>query len=622
MIEEQGAPQHAALVMAPHRRHSAPVRHSLPLLLTLLLLSTGCPGTQSGFAVPEPPTPEVDPDLLCTQDGATRCSDNRFQTCLEGAWSAGISCEAPTPLCDDRDGCVTCPSGSAYCQGRDVFQCSEDGTVASFVERCSDTESCLAGACYDACNAAESQLSYLGCSFLAVPTANLLGPAFANDFAVVIGNPNDVSAEVVIRHDGSAFDIVDVPPEESLAITLPYQSQLQIRDANTRADDGAFELRSSVPVAAYQYNPLHFRAPADPSSFSFTNDASLLLPEHALSGSYVVSTWPSLGIGDAPATSYQWTSGYVAIAATSNTTAVTVTTSADTVGGVVGPLSAGDETTVVLDRGDVLQLFSHQPGQDLANPCDQLEGDRTQVGDADICLSVRSGDLTGTQIEASSPVAVFAGHVCTFIPYYEWACDHLEEMMVPLETWGTTLAVSAPTFPGAFARAPARVRIISVTDGNLLRFDPEIQPDQFLDRGDILEFETDEHFAVTAVAPVLVTQTMLGQQALGAQEGDPSMGLAVPSSQWRSEYDFLTPDSYIWNHLNVVAEAGAQIYLDSQLITEWETIGESGVSAARLSIESGPHRIESVDTVPFGITSYGYADFTSYLHPGGLNLLR
>jgi hypothetical protein len=600
--------------------------HLRPLLLASALLwlaGLGCDGEPAGgFGVPEPPTPAVDADLLCTQEEATRCEDNRFQTCLDGAWTAGIACEAPTPLCDDRDGCTTCPGGLAYCDGRDVLQCSDDGTVASFVERCADTESCLAGACYDACTAAESQLSYLGCSFLAVPTANLLGPAFANDFGVVIGNPNDVAAEVMIRHDGAGFDVLEVPPEDSLAVTLPYPAALQETTRNTRANDAAFELRSSVPVAAYQYNPLHFRSPGNPSAYSYTNDASLLLPEHALTGSYVVSAWPSLGIGDAPATSYSWTPGFLAVAATTNTTQITVTSSAETVGGDLGPLQPGESASLTLDRGDVLQVFSHQPGEDLANPCDQLGGERQQVADYDICLSVSAGDLTGTRIEASAPVAVFAGHVCTFVPFYEWACDHVEEMMVPLETWGSTLAVSAPTYPGGVARAPTRVRIISVTDGNLLRFDPQVEPDRFLDSGDILEFETREHFVVSAAAPILVTLTMLGQQALDAPAGDPSMGLAVPRAQWRPEYDFLTPDTYVSNHINVVAQDGAQIYVDSQLVTGWESIGTSGVSAARIPIEAGAHRIESVDDVPFGLTSYGYADFTSYLHPGGLNLLR
>jgi hypothetical protein len=34
------------------------------------------------------------------------------------------------------------------------------------------------------------------------------------------------------------------------------------------------------------------------------------------------------------------------------------------------------------------------------------------------------------------------------------------------------------------------------------------------------------------------------------------------------------------------------------------------------------HLIESADEVGFGITTYGYAPYPSYLHPGGMNFVR
>ncbi len=603
------------------RRHPSSVLRRL-LLAVLLVLSVGCGEERSGFATPEPPPPPVDAASLCTQEGATRCDDNRFQTCIEGEWSAGIRCETPTPLCHAQDGCGLCPAGTRFCQGRDVYQCSDDGTVAALESTCGDTEACLAGDCYDACATAESQLSYLGCSFLAAPTANILDPVFDDDFAVVIGNPHEIATEVVVRHQGMTLDVVDVPPEDTVAIPLDYVPSLQTSAANTLAEDGAYELRTSLPVAAYQYNPLHFRSPSDNQTFSYTNDASLLMPEHVLTGEYIVSAWPSLGIGDAPATQFDWLPGYVAVVGTTNGTQVTFTSAAETMGGEIGPLMVGDEETITLNRGDVLQVFSHQPTEPLANACTTLGGIGQQVGSSELCLSVNRGDLTNSRISATEPVAVFAGHVCSFVPFYEWACDHLEEAMMPLATWGATVAVTAPTAPGGTVRARTQVRIISATDENLLRFDPPVQPDQFLDSGGVLEFISNEHFTIEAAAPILVTQFMFGQQALETASGDPSMGTAVPTTQWRAEYDFLAPDTYTSNHINVVAPRGAQIYLDSQLIQDWEDVGDSAYATARVQIESGAHRIESVDDVAFGLTSYGYASFTSYLHPGGLNLLR
>ena len=599
-----------------------PVR--IPLLLLLAALLTACGGDQGGFATPpEPPTP-IDPELLCLNDGATRCSGARFQTCIDGQWSAGIACETPTPFCDGLQGCSGCDSGNAYCVDRAIWQCSDDGTVTSFVEECLPTETCLAGQCYDACQAAESQLSYLGCRFLAVPTANLVDSAFDADFALVVGNPNDSPAEVTLRTGGLPYDVVDIPATSTLAIPLPYHPDLKSYTASRRVQDGAYEVRSNLPVVAYQYNPLHFRSPADASIFSYTNDASMLLPEHVLSTNYIVSTWPSWGISQeaAPVLQYEWVPGFVAITGTTNGTDVTVTFTAETTGGDVTPQSPGSEATYSLDRGDVLQIFSHQPSTQQTDPCGAIGGESAAANGAEYCLSVAQGDLTGTVISSTAPVAVFAGHACTFMPYFEWACDHLEEMMFPLETWGTRVPMTAPTLPGAFARAPTIHRIIAANDGTLVRFDPEIQPAQFLDRGQVLQYATDEHVVIDAGGPIFVTQAMLGQQALGADEGDPALGSGIPINQWRAEYDFLAPDSYTWNHVNVAAPAGTQVFLDGLEIEDWEPIGGSTYAAARVLIEPGPHRIQSVDDVGFSITSYGYASFTSYLHPGGLNFLR
>mgnify|MGYP000462597705 FL=1 len=597
----------------------------LPLVLLALPLALGaCGGDQGGFATPpEPPTP-VDPDLLCTNEGATRCMGARFQTCIDGQWSAGIACETPTPYCDAIEGCRGCDSGTAYCVGREIWQCSDDGTVTSFVDECLPTETCLAGQCYDACQSAESQLSYLGCRFLAVPTANLVDAAFDDDFALVVGNPNDSAAEVTLRTGGLPYDVVEVPAESTLAIPLPYQADLKGYASSRRVQDGAYEVRTNVPVVAYQYSPLHFRSPADPAIYSYTNDASMLLPEHVLTSNYIVSTWPSWGISQdpAPVLQYQWVPGLVAITGTTNGTDVTVTFSADTTGGDVTPQTVGSEATYSLDRGDVLQIFSHQPTTKETDPCGAIGGERSVANGAEYCLSVTSGDLTGTVITATEPVAVFAGHACTFMPFFEWACDHLEEMMFPLETWGANVVVSAPTYPGGYDRAPTIYRIIAANDGTLVRFDPAVEPAQFLDRGQILQFETDEHLSIEAGGPISVTQAMLGQQALDADEGDPALGTGIPINQWRAEYDFLAPDTYTWNHVNVVAPAGTQIFLDGLLIEEWEPIGGSTYVAARVLIDPGSHHIESVDDVGFSITSYGYASFTSYLHPGGLNFLR
>jgi len=97
------------------------------------------------------------------------------------------------------------------------------------------------------------------------------------------------------------------------------------------------------------------------------------------------------------------------------------------------------------------------------------------------------------------------------------------------------------------------------------------------------------------------------------------MGMGIPVQQHRSDYDFLTPDTYESNWVNIVAPSGSTILLDGATISVFEAVGSTGYDVARVSLSPGSHHIESSNTIPFSITTYGYARFTSYLFPGGLN---
>jgi hypothetical protein len=613
------------------------------LVLSVVALATllaACPSDDDdGFGEPETPPEPVDPDTLCNEPGASRCDEFDWQVCVEGRWYTQQTCEAPTPYCDDVDGCTGCTASTPFCVGREIWMCDELGTGAQYEGECNTGEECILGYCYSACDIAEQTESYLGCRFLAVPTLNSeLAPAFWDDFAVVVANawPED-PAEVTIRQSGTVIETATIAPGETTAIQLDLLPALQADldpavppDAtSTRVTNAAFEVVSSVPVAAYQYNPLHFRVPDGADyQYSFTNDASLLLPEHVLSGSYMVSTWPTWGFGSFPGGGQGgqwWSPGFVAIAATENSTLVTITSTANTQDGTPSAMEVGDDAVVSLDRGDVLQLLAQVPEQSLqTNSCAERGGEQASAGDQDACLDRVLGDLTGTRIEADHPIAVFAGHNCIFMPFDQWACDHLEEMMFPLETWGTRTVMTAPAWPGRPNPdpAPTVVRVLSAVENNLVTFQPAVHDPVSLDAGEFVEFLAFEDFLVEGDGQLFATQTLLGENALATDSGDPALGSGIPLAQWRHEYDFLVPDTYTDNHLNVVAPIDADVYLDGLLIEGWESIASTGFKVTRLTVEPGGRRVESVGGVGFGITSYGYASYTSYLYPGGMNFLR
>ncbi len=601
------------------------MRLLLPVLLVALVAPlTGCPTDDGGgFAAPTPTPAPIDPATLCEIPGETRCDGLDHQVCVEGRWFTQEECGPPTPQCDPVGGCAACVPESRFCVGDDeAWLCGEDGTTADLLDECGTGETCVAGNCWSACDLAETTNSYLGCRFLAVPTANILAPEFNSDFAVVIANASDDPAEVTVRLGAGTVASEVVPPGETVAVQLDLLPALQDGAFSRRVSGGAYEVTTSVPVAAYQYNPLHFEVDG---IFSYTNDASLLLPEHVLTGNYRVSTWPTWAIGEFPGAS-QWLPGLVAIAATEDSTLVTITTTARTSGGDLPAMDVGDETVVSLDRGDVLQLLAEVPAASLTtNTCAERDGDQgTNDDGTQSCLDRTLGDLTGTLISADRPLAGFAGHVCTFVPFDRYACDHLEEMMFPLETWGRQAVMTAVHRPGAAGDllAPTMYRVVSAADDNLVTFTPDVSPPVTLDAGEMAEFLGEGDFLVDGSGPLLVTQTMLGENALNSNSGDPALGSGIPVGQWRDEYDFLVPETYSSNWLNMVAPAGTRVFLDGVEIDSWVGIESTEFEVARLAVEAGAHTVESVGDVGFAITSYGYAAYTSYLHPGGMNFLR
>ena len=141
-----------------------------------------------------------------------------------------------------------------------------------------------------------------------------------------------------------------------------------------------------------------------------------------------------------------------------------------------------------------------------------------------------------------------------------------------------------------------------------------------LEAGEFVDLLTDEDLYVGATGPIFVTQFLAGQEEVGS--GDPAMGTGIPLSQGRSEYDFIAPTTFVSHYLGIAAPTGATIELDGAPVTAWTPVSSSGFSVARMSIPEGSHHIESPTGASFTITSYGYASFTSYYYPGGLDLGR
>jgi hypothetical protein len=573
--------------------------------------------------------------------GGFRCEGGESIECHDdGTDGERTNCTAQDQVCVVGLGCRTCQPNSFVCDANNIMRCNSDGTALAPHATCdaSAGQECnsLSGVCESLCDTAARDNSYIGCEYYPVTTSN---SQVDREFepAVVIANPQSMPATVTITGPAGFNTTATVGPGATQTVTIPWvdalKNELQT-EASALVTGGAYRLTSTVPVTVYQFNPLEYSVArdcvdaasglCDPSTvdpflglpecdgvcFSYSNDASLLLPAHVMTGNYMVMSRPTLMVngGTSP--------GFVNIVGVSETpVTVTVQLRANTLAGSgVTAFNSGDSAMFTLAQGDVVQLLTDAPSSCPGSEVDENGNEYCRVG--------AEFDLTGTEIRATGPIQVIAGHNCAFVPHNRWACDHLEEALFPLEAWDNDAIVSI-TQP--LRSEPNMVRIISGHDANAITFDPVpsgVSNGMTLNRGQMVEFETDDSFRVSGTEAFLVGQFLVGQDYAQTGdlegEGDPSFSLAIPSEQYRTDYTFLAPNTYPTNFVNVTAPTGATVTLDGTQVTGFTAIGSSGFGAARVEISSGQHNISS--SQPFGIVVYGFGSYTSYMYPGGLDL--
>jgi hypothetical protein len=456
-----------------------------------------------------------------------------------------------------------------------------------------------AGACTGTCALKNLGSSYIGCDYYPTTLANLHETQPWNfNYAVVVANTTNAQADITITQGPNAITKTSVGPGTAKVINLPYVNALvkpTINEAGPSlvAIDGAYRLRSNQPVTVYQYEPIEYTLNG---LFSFTNDASLLLPVNTWTGNYIVASrnhWVIQGFN---------LPGFYAVVAREDATTVTIKPSATGTivspgGGVVGNGSG----IVMLNEGDVLEVFTNSGG-----------------GIPDV------SDLTGTIINADKPVQVFGGHKCTQIPVGTQACDRLEEAMLPIETLAKKYIVTPPLIPtGGNIPKAQMIRVIATEDATAITYDPAQPgaPAMLAKAGDWFEIAKNVNdFEIQSDKKILVSQYMQGQDA-GGGSGDPAMALAVATEQYRSKYLVHAPINYESNYVNITAPMDAKVTLDAVAIPALKAIGATGFGVVRVKIGNnvdGNHDL--LGDKPFGVTVYGYGQYTSYWYPGGLDL--
>jgi hypothetical protein len=554
-------------------------------------------------------------EARCTE-GIVFCNTERLEECADGDggldWRVVDDCAERGLVCSTSlQACAVCEPDERACEENAPKVCAEDGGEWLLRNECNEQAglACRGGACQNLCNQAASRRSNVGCEYWAVDLDNAnVGPdvnGAAQQFAVVVSNPHpDVGVYVTVELDdtqpGQDNDPIELVTEQVGPRGLhvfplgprevdgsgPGEYNTGTHSALTRA---AYRITTSVPVVAYQFNPLD-------NVNVFSNDASLLKPVEALiddgSGlrlAYVVLGWPqTIAATDDPLTNFIAAGGsgppslraFLTIVGTRSQTQVRIAPTARVLGSPDIPeTSAGGVLEMTLDPFDVLNLETDD----------------------------FNADLTGTLIEANGPVAVFSGSEASDAPHFEdltqrkCCADHLEEQLDHRRTAGRTFVapvsfnrslavknagggigvVSAPEIFRVIATSEAGARITTSLSGSMREFTLQ-------GLGDTREIKTTRDFLLRSSEPVMLGNISPSQEAAGVPRslpgGDPSFLILPPVEQFRDNYVFLTPAFYAFDFLRIIAPPDAQIVIDQRPLEEWTECSNLDPEGLRMTL--------------------------------------
>ena len=618
-------------------------------------------------------------DDLCAALPPPECRYGEVR-CLEGTPSAINRCNreqiwevdsCPVDTECNFDTCISisCDDGERFCSDNQPVTCQ--GGVWTAQSPCEGN--CYNGECLspECANAAASN-SYLGCEYMALELPNVAyqtnGPTPMAAVGIVVNNP-DPSETVTVQLTGADEQAIRLINEQTISNNSPDRNfspvtvSSQIQDSNgmvvqanitdavdleipplgmgtfllprsvwpdegTTIQSHAIRISSDRPIGAYQFSPYC-------CNFSFTNDASLLIPTTALGNNYRflgVPTWAQTGI-----LTIEGSPAAIAVTATKDFTELYITLPAE------AQIEADTSGRLIQMNGAYAVRLDKQETLLIRSAVDTNNGNFLNIPP--------QPDLSGALISSSEPVSVFSSHACSFYPERLAACDHLEEQLFPIETWGNNFAL-VPTIPRAqapfdgaektywkilaqgegarvtlstpfselnavapgFSGVPSCLDLVDPADPNTFIMGP---------RG-FCEFGTKESVEITSDQGLMVMGIISGQESvpLVPQAGDPSIFLLPPARQFRQDYAFLAPGTYAKDYVALTFQDGIEIQLDGQPVdlSTATQITNSTYKVHYIELEDGAHQLAG--TGPFGIMVFAFDDFVSYAFTGGLNLIK
>lgn len=487
------------------------------------------------------------------------------------------SCNRPTP----KDGGKDCRGVATQKRKKTCstnVACPEKGSIRCLARKCSEYGNC-------------------GCSF------GFYGDGFTCTGSrgrrfLVLFMENAVDYYNKNRH----FSKIHIASRKNATITIKTSKSLspKLREKMNKSfqiQNGQTEVDVAIAMRTLDFKTEHKGILVETSetvslfamSFDgYSSDSSLILPVERLGRRYIVgSSAPySPDISDY--------NSQVAFVAAEDNTVVTVT------------FNIADGRVLVFNNK------KYQTGH-------KMEFDMKQMEDFQIS---HNRDLTGTVIESSKPIAVFAGNKCNKLKRFGY-CSHLVEQLPPTSNLDKTFIV-APSL----RKTGGMVRVVANSKTNLQVIVNGTTKRATVEKTRHYDVAVNDN-SVTVIksnAGVLVLSfaVRLGRRTAG----DPYMTLIPGLEQYINQYYIAVPKGYDENFLTVIipSEAKSSLRLNSKPVSSGSVVTEASVNVTAeaeyvtmvIEVAGGAHQIETTDGTRFGLLIHGRGREDGYGYAGNM----
>ncbi|XP_061190051.1 uncharacterized protein LOC133197884 [Saccostrea echinata] len=343
---------------------------------------------------------------------------------------------------------------------------------------------------------------------------------------------------------------------------------------------------SSVEDKAILINTSSLTFVLSMNDIDFNSDSTTVFPVDKLSTHYIIST-------STPTVEHYLSLGsHFTIASKTDNTRISITLVIDRDAMISfhgSKYGNGDEITIILN---MYQTF--------------------QVG--------LEADLSGTTINASHSVAIFAGNACNKLGGYG-SCSMLMEMVPPTDKLDNIFIV-----PSNIYRHKSQVRIISPIE-TVVQYSIEGSKTQaIVSKNQKIDFiiRENETATIESIEPLLINSFAYAS-AQHDLYGDPFM-ITIPGiHQYINEYNLIVPGNFKFSFATFIIKANSLEYLTINGTNANEnntchfsmiSVDKSLYSVWTLSIPSGVMKVRTTDGTPFGVIIYGQRDNDGHGYTG------